>query len=67
MLKLLKKIKEKLNKNVTHKVFLLVSWNDTVPQIIKRSTNSNLLYKLLDFDKNQEVLTAEEYQELINN
>lgn len=64
---LLSKIKERFNKNIPKKVFLLVSWDNATPQVLKHSTNSNTLYKLLDFDKHQDVLTLEEYETIVQN
>lgn len=46
-------------------IFLLISWNSVVPEIIKKSTNSTILYKMMELDKPQEVITLKEYEEII--
>lgn len=58
------KIKELFKKRVKQKLFLLVRWENHEPKIIKSSNNSNMLYRMLDFDKGEDVLTKEEYESL---
>ena len=64
---LLKKIKERFSTKTQKKVFLLVSFKEAVPQILRRSTKSNILYRMLDFNQSQDVLTLEEYETIVQN
>lgn len=58
------KIKSLFKKQVEQKLFLLVRWENHEPKIITSSNNSNMLYRMLDFDKGEDVLTKEEYESL---